>query len=96
MKENKRKEIKSNKYEHLRFKENGMNIAEMEFIAERNKILTEKKYIVENAMIIKGYYDSVIILQKEEMKKLTEELKELHIGYSNKSINNREKALCED
>ena len=62
VKEDKRNETKSNKYKHLQFQENGMNIVEIEFIMERNKLLTEKKYTVENAKLINRYYNSVITL----------------------------------
>jgi len=68
IKENKRNNIKSKKdYNPLLFKESGLNIVEMKHHIERNKLLTKKNLTKENAMILNGYYTSVITLQKEEI-----------------------------
>ena len=37
----------------------------------------EKNFSIENAKILNGYYNSVILLQKEEMNRVTTELDKL-------------------
>ena len=64
-------------YKHLLFQEEGINIIEMKYNAEQNKLLDEKNYAIENANILNTYYNSVITLQKEEMNRLTTEVEEL-------------------
>ena len=76
-KENKRKNSKSKSYNHLLFQESSINIVEIKYNAERNKLLIKKNHTIENTTMLNGYYNSVITLQKEEINRLTIELEEL-------------------